>query len=50
MENNKKIIKKVRGLLVIARDNKADEESQCAFMLAQKLMIQYDLEAHNVEG
>lgn len=47
--NNKKIIKKVKGLLAIAKDEKNDEESQSAFVLAQKLMIQYHIDKHEVE-
>lgn len=46
---NAKIIKKVKGLLAIARDEKNDEESQSAFILAQKLMIQYAISKHEVE-
>lgn len=38
MENkNEKIIKKIKGLLAIARDERNDEESQSAFVLAQRL-------------
>lgn len=48
-KNNKKIIKKVKGLLAIAKDEKNDEESQSAFILAQKLMIQYEISKHEVE-
>ncbi len=40
---NESIIKKIRGLLAIANDNKSDEESQSAFLLAQKLMIKHDI-------
>ncbi|QAW06651.1 DUF2786 domain-containing protein (plasmid) [Bacillus subtilis] len=40
---NEAIIKKVKGLLAIANDNKNDEESQSAFLLAQKLMIKHDI-------
>lgn len=47
--NNKKIIKKVKGLLAIAKDERNDEESQSAFILAQKLMIQYQIDKHEVE-
>lgn len=46
---NQKIIRKVKGLLAIAKDHKNDEESQSAFILAQKLMIQYGIEASKVE-
>ncbi|MGC6769522.1 DUF2786 domain-containing protein [Enterococcus sp. LJL51] len=48
-KNNKKIIKKVKGLLAIAKDEKNDEESQSAFILAQKLMIQYEIDKSEVE-
>lgn len=48
-KNNKKIIKKVKGLLAIAKDERNDEESQSAFILAQKLMIQYEIDKHEVE-
>lgn len=48
-KNNEKIIKKVRGLLAIARDQKNDEESQSAFILAQKLMIQYEINRNEVD-
>lgn len=50
MEKNKysKIVKKVRGLLAIAKDENKDEESQSAFLMAQKLMIQYDIDKSEV--
>lgn len=46
--DNGKIIKKIRGLLAIAKDEKNDEESQSAFILAQKLMIQYEIDSSEV--
>ena len=49
MSKNEKIIKKVQGLLAIARDNKNDEESQSAFILAQKLMMKHSLSDMDVE-
>lgn len=49
MNKNEKIIKKVQGLLAISRDNKNDEESQSAFILAQKLMIKHSLSDIDVE-
>lgn len=50
MENkNEKIIKKIKGLLAIARDERNDEESQSAFVLAQRLMIQYSIDKSLVE-
>lgn len=39
-----KILKKVRGLLAIARDEANDEECQSALLLAQKLMLQYQID------
>lgn len=48
-ESNKKIIKKIKGLLAISRDQKNDEESQSAFLLAQKLMLQYSIDKFEVE-
>ncbi|EHV0154599.1 DUF2786 domain-containing protein, partial [Enterococcus faecalis] len=47
--DNKKIIKKIKGLLAISRDQKNDEESQSAFVLAQKLMIQYNIDKSEIE-
>ena len=48
-EQRKNIIGKVKSLLAIARDERNDEESQSAFLLAQKLMIKYKLERYEVE-
>ncbi|MEK4448670.1 DUF2786 domain-containing protein [Bacillus sp. FSL M8-0052] len=45
---NESIIKKIKGLLAIANDNKNDEESQSAFLLAQKLMMKHDISAGDV--
>lgn len=45
----KNIVKKVKGLLAISKDKKNDEESQSAFILAQKLMIQYSINKYDVE-
>lgn len=47
---NEAIIKKIKGLLAIANDNKDDEESQSAFLLAQKLMIKHNISMASVEG
>ena len=40
---NQKIINKVKGLLDIAKDSNQDEETQTAFLLAQKLMVKYGI-------
>lgn len=48
-ESNDKIIKKIRGLLAIARDNEnAEEESQSAFLMAQKLMLKYSIDEMDI--
>ncbi|RKJ45999.1 DUF2786 domain-containing protein, partial [Butyricicoccus sp. 1XD8-22] len=49
MERNDSIIKKIRGLLAIANDEKNDEESQTAFILAQKLMIKHNIVMGDIE-
>ncbi|EMW5885856.1 DUF2786 domain-containing protein [Enterococcus casseliflavus] len=43
-----KIIKKIKGLLAIAKDENQDEESQSAFVLAQRLMLQYKIDKNDV--
>lgn len=43
-DKNNRIIKKIKGLLAISKDNANDEECQSAFVLAQKLMIQYQID------
>lgn len=47
---NESIIKKIKGLLAIADDAKNDEESQSAFLLAQKLMIKHDIQQIEIEN
>lgn len=47
---NEKIIRKIKGLLAIAQDERNDEESQSAFLLAQKLMIQYGIQSSDVDN
>ncbi|MES1045566.1 DUF2786 domain-containing protein [Heyndrickxia oleronia] len=49
-DRNEGIIKKIKGLLAIANDNKNDEESQSAFMMAQKLMMKYDITMGQVDS
>lgn len=46
---NQKIITKVKGLLDVAKDNNQDEEAQTAFLLAQKLMVKYDINESNLQ-
>lgn len=48
-EKNNRIIKKIKGLLAISKDSANDEECQSAFVLAQKLMIQYQIDHQMVE-
>lgn len=43
MSRNEKIIRKIQGLLKIAEDERNDEECHTAFLLAQKLMIEYQI-------
>lgn len=40
-EANEKIIKRVRDLLRLAKENRDDSEGQSAFILAQRLMIKH---------
>lgn len=48
-KNTDNIVKKIKGLLAIARDHKNDEESQTAFVMAQKLMMKHNIEMSEVE-
>lgn len=50
MEENKleSIIRKIKGLLALAEDNSNDEEAQSAFVMAQKLMIKYNVELSQI--
>lgn len=48
-KKHSRIVKKVKGLLAIANDQKNDEECQSAFVLAQKLMIEYGINKSDVE-
>src|SRR5699024_10594297 len=43
MSRNEKIIRKIQRLLKIAEDERNDEECHAAFLLAQKLMIEYQI-------
>lgn len=49
MDKNEKIIKKIKGLLALSRDKKNDEESQSAFIMAQKLMFKYELNEFDID-
>jgi hypothetical protein len=49
LDRNEAIVTKIRGLLAIANDGKDDEESQSAFVMAQKLMFKYDIAMDDVE-
>lgn len=48
-ERNEAIIRKIKGLLAIAEDNKDDEESQSAFIMAQKLMMKHNISMGEVD-
>lgn len=41
--DNEKIIRKVKRLLALAKENKNDEEGQTAFMFAQRLMLENNI-------
>lgn len=49
-ERNEAIIRKVKGLLAIANDNKDDEESQSAFIMAQKLMMKHNISSSEISS
>ena len=46
---NQKIINKVKGLLDIAKDSNQYEETQTAFLLAQKLMVKYGIKKSSIQ-
>lgn len=46
---NESIVKKIKGLLALANDKKDDEESQTAFIMAQKLMFKHNISMSAVE-
>ena len=48
-EKTNRLIKKIKGLLAISKDSANDEECQSAFVLAQKLMIQYQIDQQLIE-
>lgn len=45
---NESIIQKIKGLLAIANDHKNVEECQTAFVMAQKLMIKYEISSSEI--
>lgn len=45
---NESIIQKIKGLLAIANDHKNDEECQTAFVMAQKLMMKYEISSSEI--
>ncbi|MEK5431223.1 DUF2786 domain-containing protein [Lysinibacillus sp. FSL R7-0073] len=48
-KRNDSIIEKIKGLLVHANDHQSDEECQTDFMMAQKLMIKYDISSSELQ-
>ncbi|TLQ49483.1 DUF2786 domain-containing protein [Ruoffia tabacinasalis] len=48
-DSNDKIISKIKELLALSRDNNQDEESQSAFLLAQRLMLKHQLDFSAIE-
>lgn len=49
-EKYESIIRKVKGLLAVAEDNANEDEAQSAFLMAQQLMIKYNIEIKEIEG
>lgn len=51
MDNNKldSIIRKIKGLMALAEDNVNEDEAQSAFVMAQKLMMKYNIEQSEIE-
>ncbi|WKT76969.1 DUF2786 domain-containing protein [Lysinibacillus fusiformis] len=43
------IIRKIKGLLATAEDNANEDEAQTAFVLAQKMMMKYNIETSDIE-
>ena len=43
------IIRKIKGLLATAEDNANEDEAQAAFVLAQKMMMKYNIETSDIE-
>lgn len=48
MTKKERIIKKVKGLLAIAKDKKNDGESISALLMAQRLMLEYSIDTMDV--
>lgn len=48
-KRNDSIVTKIKGLLALANDHKDDAESQSAFIMAQKLMIKYDISSSEIK-
>lgn len=51
MDNDKldSIIRKIKGLMALAEDNANEDEAQSAFVMAQKLMMKYNIEQSEIE-
>lgn len=51
MDNDKldSIIRKIKGLMALAEDNTNEDEAQSAFVMAQKLMMKYNIEQSEIE-
>lgn len=47
---NEAIVEKIKGLLALADDNGNDEESQTAFMMAQKLMLKNEISMEEIHS
>lgn len=50
LKKNDKVIRKVKGLLALAENNSNMEESQSAFLQAQKMIVKYGINPNDVEN
>jgi hypothetical protein len=50
MENNERVIEKIKKVLELAKNNPSEEEAKAAALQAQKLLAKYHIEMSEVEG
>ena len=48
--NNAKILEKIKKVLELSKNNPSAAEAESALLMAQKLMVQYNLTMEDVEG
>ncbi len=49
MDELDKIIRKIQDLMKLAQDNPNDEEGQTALLMAQRLLLKYNLSMETVQ-